>query len=271
MIVETSDSAEVQYPDGTVAVLKRQSGLWVEDVAGRAEQGVACAVGLVHNISGHPHDPDCEHCLRGRMRDKSKPHKSVTYIDQRGNTVYMGLMGPFEHDLSDTVYELTVLEGQYGWAEVTGIKDKSSAITAAALSELVRDVMIHSNQDPASVGRLHSDQGNEFKGEVKEVIVRLGAQHTDTGGYNSSTNPAEGAQGRLQQTARAMLVQCTGGHQYYVELRGAALKRAAYCINRNNRRGRVSAYEEAWGKPYEWQCGEEHGVCIKLISTLEVK
>ena len=97
-------------------------------------------------------------------------------------------MGPFEHDLSDTVYELTVLEGNYGWIEVTGIKDKGSAVTAAALSDLVRDVMIHSNQDPTSVGRLHSDQGDESKGEVKELVVRLGAQHTDTGGYNSSTN-----------------------------------------------------------------------------------
>ena len=67
---------------------------------------------------------------------------------------------------------------------------------------------IHFNQDRASAGRLHSDQGDEFKGEVKELVVRLGAHHTDTGGYNSSTNPAEGAQGRLQQTARAMLVQC---------------------------------------------------------------
>ena len=55
----------------------------MEDVADRAEQGVACAVGLVHSISGHPHSPDCEHCLRGRMREKSKPHRSVTYIDQR--------------------------------------------------------------------------------------------------------------------------------------------------------------------------------------------
>ena len=71
--VETSDSAQVQYPDGTVSVLRREGGLWVEDVADRAEQGVAYAVGVVHSISGHPHDPNCEHCLRGRMRDKSKP------------------------------------------------------------------------------------------------------------------------------------------------------------------------------------------------------
>ena len=54
------------------------------------------------------------------MRDNSRPHKSATFIDQRGKTVYMDLMGPFEHDLSDTVYELTVLEGTHGWMEISG-------------------------------------------------------------------------------------------------------------------------------------------------------
>ena len=93
---------------------------------------------------------------------------------------------------------------------------------------------------------------------MKEYIAELGAVHTDTGGYNSSTNPVEGAQGRLQQSARAMLAQCTGGHKYYIELRGAALKRAAYCINRTPRTSKGSAYLEAWGSEYNWDDPQEH-------------
>ena len=76
------------------------------------------------------------------------------------------------------------------------------------------------------------------------------AQHTDTGGYNSSTNPAENAQGRVQQSGRAMLVASTGGHKYYQELRGPVLKRAAYCINRFDRGSVASAYKKAWGESF---------------------
>ena len=68
-----------------------------------------------------------------------------------------------------------------------------------------------------------------------------------------------------------MLVQCTGGHSYYVELRGASLKRAAYCINRCKRQNRptCSAYEEAWGEPYEWGT-DEHTFGARCVYTCKV-
>ena len=64
----------------------------------------------------------------------------------------MDLMGPFEADLSNAVYELTVVEGKYGWIEVTGLKDKSAPITVDGLSRVVTDVMNNSNQNPTARG-----------------------------------------------------------------------------------------------------------------------
>ena len=252
--VQTANSAQIENPDGTVSVLRREKGLWVFDIPDI--EGIACAVSLQHQVQGHPHDPKCEHCLRGRQRARKRHKKSIVHIDQRGNTVYFDLMGPFPLDLEGNVYELTVSEGEHGWMEVTGIKDKSSAVAAESLCRVVSDCFNNSNQDPSSIGRYHSGQGKEFAGKVQELIEKSGAVHTDTGGYNSSTNPVEGAQGRLQQTARAMLVQCTGGHSYYEELRGVALKRSAYCINRCSRQGRDSAYKEAWKRDFVWDSSE---------------
>jgi len=50
------------------------------------------------------------------MRARQRPRKRVVHIDQRGETVYFDLMGPFPSDLSDTVYELIVvdIEGKHG-------------------------------------------------------------------------------------------------------------------------------------------------------------
>ena len=147
---------------------------------------------------GHPHDPSCTHCLRGRLREKGRPRKAVVDIKTRGETVYMDLMGPFEPDLKGNIYEVTALESKYGWIEVIGIEDKSSSNTLEAVKSLIRDVMNRSNQHPELVGRLHTDQGKEFQGEVKKYMIDLGIEQTNTGGYNSSTNPVEGAQGRFR-------------------------------------------------------------------------
>lgn len=172
--IQTQHSARIEYPDGRVAHFSRSNGLWFEDVVTDTTQvetaavseleeiypayfsGTA-AVSVQHSIQGHPHDPKCEHCLRGRQRLRGRPHKSVRHIDSRGVTVHMDLMGPFEPDLDNTVYEVTVLEGTYGWLEIGGIKDKSSAATAAKLKDQIRDTLDNSNQDPREVGRAHTD------------------------------------------------------------------------------------------------------------------
>ena len=104
-------------------------------------------------------------------------HKTLVHIDQRGETVYMDLMGPFKPDLSNTVYELTVVEGKHGWIEVTGLKDKSAPVAAEGLSRVVTDVMNNSNQNPRDIGRFHSDQGREFVMAVQYSISKILGRH----------------------------------------------------------------------------------------------
>lgn len=55
-----------------------------------------------------------------------------------------------------------------------------------------------------------------------------------------------------------MLAEAIGGHNYYVELRGLALERAAYCINRVDKVDRKSAYHLAWGYPFNWGDPDEY-------------
>ena len=99
-----------------------------------------------------------------------------------------------------------------------------------------------------------------------ETVVSMNMTHTDTGGYNSCVNPAENAQGRLQQTARAILAECTGGRDYFRELRGLAIRRAVYCLNRKQQVDRLpSPYEKAWGKPYAWDDTSEHILVLSVF------
>lgn len=264
--------ARMEYPDGSVRHFTKRQRLWSVKVCDDcdAEFGFAAACGtvskgLIHAIKGHPHDPKCTQCLQGRMRSKPRRRVKLVRTDQRGITVYLDLMGPFEEDLLGNVYEMTITEGKHGWIEVNGIKDKSSESTSEKFLDAVRDVMARSNQRVDDVGRVHTDQGKEFKGNFEKVVRGMSAVHSDTGGYNSSTNPAEGAQGRLQQTARAILADGTGGHQYYKEFRGFALKRAAYCINRCDEGATESAYRKAWGKDYDWNNSNEHTFLCRCL------
>ena len=84
------------------------------------------------------------------------------------------------------------------------------------------------------------------------MIRKQNSKHTHTGGYNSISNPAENALARVQQGARAMLVQATGGEEYYKYLRGPALKRAAYCMNRRSDSEKHSPHRQAWGEEFTW-------------------
>ena len=256
----------MRYSDGTVRQYYKKNRMWVVDVCD-SNCEVACAAcekKLEHAAKGHPHDPQCEHCMRGRMRARARPRRTLVTNNQTGVTVYLDLMGPFEPDVTGSVYEMTVLEGQHGWIEIEGIKDKSSESTAERFLDTLRDVLSRSNQRSEDVSRVHTDQGNEFKGRFDRIVRQMTAQHTDTGGYNSSTNPAENAQGRVQQSGRAMLVASTGGHKYYQELRGPVLKRAAYCINRCDRGSVASAYKKAWGESFVWT-SDEHAFASRCL------
>ena len=139
------------------------------------------------------------------MRARARPRRTLVTNNQTGVIVYLDLMGPFEPDVTGSVYEMTVLEGQHGWIEIEGIKDKSSESTAERFLDTVRDVLSRSNQRFEDVSRVHTDQGNEFKGRFDRIVRQMTAQHTDTGGSHS-TQTLEGTQQFEHKPGR----ECTG-------------------------------------------------------------
>jgi hypothetical protein len=70
-----------------------------------------------------------------------------------------------------------------------------------------------------------------------------------------------------------MLAAATGGHDYFIELRGPALKRAAYCINRKQQVAqpgsknliKPSPYEVGWGESFDWDNRNEHVFGAKCV------
>jgi hypothetical protein len=256
---QTLHDAYIEFANGNVINFEKEGKLWIIElydndyvpfdddlIDGKISENETAIEALatsvrensksMHGIQGHSvHDPKCEHCLMGRMRTRAKRRVSGPRKDQRAGTIYIDLMGPFECDVLNNVYEMTVVDSKCGWIEVVGIKDKSCETTDSHLDSVMTELTNNCNTVKTDYSRVHSDQGNEFKGVFDKSLSTLNYTHTDTGGYNSEANPAENAQGRLQQTARAMLAAATGGHDYFIELRGPALKRAAYCINRKQR------------------------------------
>ncbi len=103
--------------------------------------------GLMHMLQGHSvHDHDCEHCMMGRMRHKPRRRVVGPRLDQRGGSVYIDLMGPFEEDIEGNVWDMTVLEGKCGWMEVVGLRDKSSETTNECLDPILTDISNNTNQ-----------------------------------------------------------------------------------------------------------------------------
>ena len=65
-----------------------------------------------------------------------------------------------------------------------------------------------------------------------------------------------------------MLAACTGGQEYFRELRGVALKRAAYCLNRKQIAEGGSPYVRAWGSEFDWGNSSEHVFGAKCVFLL---
>ena len=106
---------------------------------------------------------------------------------------------------------MIVLEGECGWIEIEGLADMSSKSTMEAYKEMQRQMLASTGQQHKRVVRFHTDDGTEFKGEFAMMVRDTNAKHTHTGGYNSESNPAENGLARVQQGARTILVQATGG------------------------------------------------------------
>ena len=131
--VQTEHDAYITFANGAGFNFEREGKLWVVHLydndyvppsttelyglGGLEEPIDACAaevtalatattkkIQTVHEIQGHSvHDPDCEHCLMGRMKARARKRVSGPRVDQRAWSVYIDLMGPFEEDLLKTV------------------------------------------------------------------------------------------------------------------------------------------------------------------------
>ena len=80
----------------------------------------------------------------------------VTVQKHAGITMYTDLMGPFEPDLLNNIYEMPVMESKYGWIEVKGIPNKSSDETTEKFKSMVSDILSNSIK-PARGGGGASD------------------------------------------------------------------------------------------------------------------
>ena len=193
--IQKLNDAHLTFDDGTVINFEKRDKLWVtefesnsnsergvegecevEDVVAMAvkhsvtEEAITQDKLLMHRVQGHSiHDSSCEHCNMGRMRHKNRRRVTGPRFDQRGGSVYMDLMGPFEEDLEGNVYDMTVLEGKCGWLEVIGLKDKSSESTNAVLVETLTELSNNTNQVSTDFGRVHTDQG----GSLRVSLVKL--------------------------------------------------------------------------------------------------
>ena len=247
----------LKHVDGRIDEYVRHNDLWVLLTT------IACATMNDKEIEEHEnmghttHNAKCKWCMMGRQRVRA--HGKVKEPTQKldGVTMYLDLMGEFEEDIRKCVYEMVCMEGTYGWMEIMGLKDKSSKSTKEGYEEMRRHILVGTGQQHKEVVRFHTDDGSEFKGEFEDMIRVQNSKHTHTGGYNSISNPAENALARVQQSARAMLVQATGGEEYYKLLRGPALQRAAYCMNRRSDSEKHSPHRKAWGEEFVW-CTQEH-------------
>ena len=116
----------------------------------------------------------------------------------------------------------------------------------------MREIARQTNRQGAKIVRVHTDMGTEFKGLFESLCKRLGARHTGTGGYRSTSNPiGEGWNRIAMEALRAGLSACTGGEGYFRELWLLGLQYAVYWLNRTSRGGRDSPFKKVWGKEYE--------------------
>jgi hypothetical protein len=126
-------------------------------------------------------------------------------------------------------------------------KDASSV--AVALDQFEVELMRVGYGKSRVIVRFHTDIDKSFLARVRKQAIRKGWAQTDTGGYRSSSNGiVERRIGVLKETARAMLLACSGGVNYYEQLWGRALVQANYCANRN-----TLAFEQLSGAPYVWE------------------
>jgi hypothetical protein len=138
-------------------------------------------------------------------------------------------------------------EDAYGFVAL--LKKRDSGAVSEALDQFDAELLRIGLDKGRVVARFHTDIDRSFLAKVRKQAVRKGWMQTDTGGYRSASNGiVERRIGLLKETARAILLACSGGVHYYEQLWGHALVQANYCINRSTR-----AFQQLTGAPYAWE------------------
>jgi hypothetical protein len=243
-----------------ITASKRAGQFWSSQGSGVGPDGGEPEWYREHCARGHPHDPRCDHCARGRLRQRpAKRQGSGSRSKGAGYVLGADFTGRHAGDVDGHTVALvatvhcydSVPEGEdeaaYGFVALLVKRDASSV--AVALDQFEAELARVGRDKGRSIIRFHTDIDKSFLAKVRKQAIRKGWAQTDTGGYRSASNGiVERRIGVLKETARAMLSACSGGVNYFEQLWGRALVQANYCANR-----KTKAFEQLSGAPYVWE------------------
>jgi len=233
----------------------------------------------MHCLRGHPFDARCDHCVRGRLRDRAANRvDAAKRAAGDGYVMSADFTGIHEPDLDGHCVALVATVHSYGSLNIAGepeaaygfvslLTNRKTATVAAALDGFDLELARLGRDKDRSIVRFHNDVDKSFLGKVQRLAVRKGWVQTDTGGYRSRANAiVERRIGMLKQTARTLLLSATGGASFHVELWGHAMLHSNFCCNVNNWASRTSPFEQLTGSAYEW--GSEDHAFGELVTFL---
>ena len=229
-----------------------------------------------HCERGHPFRPDCDSCVRGRLRQRQAKRKEAAgKIRSLGYVMSADFTGKTEMDLDGhtvaivccvhgyTDEEPLAREAAYGFVSLLVKRDTNSV--AEALDAFDNELAQLGRDKSRTIVRFHTDVDKSFLGKVKKMACRKGWSQTDTGGYRSQANGiVERRIGMLKQGVRTVLLAATGATYYYDQLWGHGLMYVNYCTNRNDWSDTLAPFTQLTGKVYEWD-KEDHSfgeLCI---------
>jgi hypothetical protein len=215
-----------------------------------------------HCERGHPFRPDCDSCVRGRLRQRQAKRKEAAgKIRSLGYVMSADFTGKTEMDLDGhtvaivccvhgyTDEEPLAREAAYGFVSLLVKRDTDSV--AEALDAFDNELAQLGRDKSRTIVRFQTDVDKSFLGKVKKMACRKGWSQTDTGGYRSQANGiVERRIGMLKQGVRTVLLAATGATYYYDQLWGHGLMYVNYCTNRNDWSDTLAPFTQLTGKVY---------------------
>lgn len=224
----------------------------------------------LHCERGHPYDPRCDSCVRGKYKKRGARRKGdKRKWSGRGYSLSADFTGRHSPTVDGhTVSLVCVVHGytddddshsaEAGYGFVALLRSRAAPAVAEALDSFDRELAALGKDKSRAIVRFHTDVDKSFLGEVKRLAVRRGWAQTDTGGYRSQANGVvERRIGMLKQQARVVILASTGGCFYYDQLWGHALLYANKVCNANDWSDRLAPHTQLTGSPYVWT-GKDH-------------